>query len=598
MSYDTDKLLPGLQRIDVIQLDFGLCIHVYGSAPCAATGSGDGKCRNSWATCQDKTNYDETSSVRTLSLCTAVSELPIAGYIPCLESVSFDPGDISPDDGIGKVSSVTVKFRDVPSDDTAIDPYVTDRTYNPLTQGTLWPKVRAIWPYYQGRTLRWYTGYINGAFSLSNLRMRQYVIESMEGFGRKSGVTIKAKDPVKLADNSRAQFPKKSTGQLAVAISDVATPTTIDITTEETTEYDLYPFESLSCVNMSGECFRYTGTTIVTGGIRLTGVTRGPPSPYVTEQAAHEVGDDVQKCAYWNDMIPPVIIGRLMTLGAEIPDAFVPYATTWTTLYSTWMGSQSLTRLVCEPIGVNEQISEVMMQSNSWGVWWDDVAQVVNYEVFRPAALGEVVVSITDESNIIQNMVTVADDNDRLLNECVFWYGQIDPTKDVEDTTNYTNAVDHIDPDSVDTNAVGSLRTKTIYGAWHASATRTIIKRIARRFISARNAVPFKVTLEFMRKDDSLETADFIDLQTSAIRDASGALLTTRMRVVKADHGKDTVSYTAIQDFTSKRYGLIAPTALAGTTWATATQAQKDTYVFVANNSGYMSDGTPGKRIF
>lgn len=598
MSYDTDKLTPGKQRIDVVQIDLGKCVNTYGVAPCAAALSAGSECVNSWQTCQDPANYDETGSVMTLSVCTPVSALPVGlGLIPCLDSVAFDSADITPDDGIGKVGSVTVKCSDIPHDDTGIDPYVSTRTYNPLTQGTLWPKMRARWPHYQGRALRWYTGYLHSGFSLSNLRMREYVIDSMSGFGLRAGVTIKAKDPLKLADDNRAQFPRKSSGTLTNAITDVATPTTIDITTDDATEYDLFPFESLSCVRMKDEVFQYTGTTIVTGGVRLTGVNRGAPSPYTCEQQAHDAGDDVQKCAYWDDMSPPNILRYLLTLGADVPTAYVDY-TAWQTLYSFWLGSQNLTRLVCEPVGVSTQISEVLQQSNSWGLWWDDVAQEIGYEVFRPAALGETVLTLTDADTFAKVAVKVSDDNERLINEVVFWYGQVDPTKDLEETANYRAAVDYLDPESIDAKEVGSIRTRTIYGAWHAATPQTTVARICQRYITARSTVPFVLEFEVERKDDNLETGDFIDVETTGIRDMFGAIQSVRMRVVKADHGGDKVKYMARQDFVSERYGLFAPDALRGTTWATATAEQRKTYVFIANNDGFYSDGTPGKRIF
>lgn len=598
MTYDTDKLLPGAERIDVIQIDVGKCVNVYGVAPCTAALSAGSECTNSWQTCQDPTNYDETANVMTLSLCTPVSALPIGlGLIPCLDSVTFDSADLTPDDGIGKVGSVSVKARDVPHDDVGIDPYVSTRTYNPLTQGTLWAKMRARWPHYQGRPLRWYTGYLHSSFSLSNLRMREYEIDSIAGFGLRAGVTIKAKDPLKMADDNRAQFPKKSSGTLAVAITDVSTPTTIDIATDDNTEYALQAFESVSFVKMQDEVFQYSGTTIVTGGVRLTGVSRGAPAPYECEQQAHEIGDDVQKCIWWDTMSPPNILRYLLTVGAEVPSAYVDYAA-WNTLYSTWLGSQTMTRLVCEPLGVSKQISEVLQQSNSWGLWWDDVTQEIGYEVFRPAALGETVVTLTDADSFVKNGVKVSDDNDRLINEVVFWFGQVDPTKDVEDTSNYRTAVNRVDPDSVDSKEVGSFRTRIIFGAWHAETNASTITRICNRYITARATVPFVLEFEVARKDDNLDTGDFIDVETAGITDQSGAIRSMRMRVVKADHGGNTVKYMARQDFVSERYGLIAPNSLAGTTWATATDEQKKTYVFIANNDGYYSDGTPGKRIF
>ena len=594
MSYDSDKVKAGAQRIDIVQIDLGACLWTFGDSNCGATGE---PCVNSWQSCKAPQNYDETGNVLTVSICTPVRKLPAGfGLIPCLDSVSFDPGDVTPDDGIGKVGSVTFKASDLPHDDVGIDPYVSQRAVSALKRGTFWPRLRARWPYYQGRALRWYTGYVYHPFDLANLKCRHYVIENMSGFGGKAGVSIKAKDPLILVDEKRAIFPRKSTGKLATAMTDVSVHTTLDVTTSEPTEYDLYPFETVSAVRMKGEVVQYTGTTIITGGIRLTGITRAAPGAYVTEKEAHDIGDDVQKCAWFDDMSPPEIMGRLLILGAEADAAWVPYATTWQTLYSFWLGSQNLTRLVCDPEPVRQQISDILLQSNCWGLWWDDVAQVFGFEVFRPAALGESVPVIDDGKNIVN--VIINDDTNNVINDCVFWYSQIDPTKAKDDTTNYRDGENTVDPQSISPVELGSTRTKNIFGVWHAATPAATVQRISERLVTARGSVPFVVELELHRKDDAIETAGFIDLQTSAAPSIDGTTQIIRMRVVKADHGGRLVKYTARQDFISDRFGLIAPDSMRGTTWATATDEQRKTYVFIADNNGFYSDGTPGKRIF
>lgn len=593
--HDELKTQAGGQRIDVVQIDLGECVHQFGVAPCTATGE---RCFKSWESCKDPANYNETSNSRTVSLCTPVSDLPVGwNLIPMLKSVTFDPGDVTPDDGIGKVGSVTINCLNAPHDDVGIDPYLITRSYDPLVRGTFWPRLRTRWPHYQGRMLRWYTGYLHSPFDLSNLKMRTYQIEAITGFGNRSGVSIKAKDPLKLADNERAQFPRKSTGKLAVAISTVGAVTQIDITTGDPSEYDLYPFETISAVRMKGEVFRYTGTTPILNGVRLTGVLRGPPGPYTTAVEAHDIGDEVQKCAWWDNMLPPTIMRWLLVLGGSVPEQFIDLAK-WETLYTFWLGSQTLTRLVTEPEGVNSQLSDILLQSSSWGTWWDEVGQEIGYEVFRPAGIDETVFAFNDDNHFVNDTLVVDDVPDRLVNYCVIQYGQLNPTIKTDEPANYRNSVVSIDADSVSSREVGGIRAKTVFGVWHAATPDGVVQRIARRITTARGAVPQKVTFKVARKDDSVRTGNFVDITTGALRDVYGNVRTVRMRVVKADHGDDIVTYTAMQDFISDRYSLIAPTAYAGETWTTAPGDHKNRYIFIANNAGVFSDGTEGKRIF
>lgn len=601
MSYDTDKVQAGRQRIDVVNIVQRSCSLVFGVGACTATGE---ECFNTWESCKIPTAFSATT--KNITLCTGWSDCP-AGYIPLLKpgsatkpgSVTFDPGDITPEDGIGKVGTISVQAMDAPHDDVGLDPYVASRSYRALDRGTLWPRLRARWPNWQGITLEWYSGYVHSPFSLSNLKKRVYLIEKIDGFGRSEGVKITAKDPIKLADDARAVWPVKSTGVLAEAITDVSSPTTLDITTADTSEYaiDVYETDG-SAVNISGEIFRYNSYTIITGGVRLTGVQRGAPTPYVTPAAEHDIGDEVQKCAWFYNMRAPDCIRRLLTLGAGIDASYIDYAA-WQTLFDTWLAGQRLRRLVAEPTGVNKLISECMQQSGGWGLWWDDVALEVRYDVIRPAGLEETVVTITDDANIAGDTIVISDDPDKLINDAVFYYGEISPVENSDKASNYRNAVRSIDLDSISDNEVGDTRLKTIYGRWHAVQNRGEITELTDRLVQWRGTIALKFEFQLDRKDDSLQTGDFVDIRTSALRDIYGEPRTVRARVTQVNNAGERIKYIAREDFASSRYALWAPDSIAlGTTWATATEEQRLKYMFWADANGIYSNGSTGKRWY
>lgn len=594
MSYDTLKVEAGRERIDVAIFKQRGCSLTFGVSPCSGTGDA---CVNCWETCKDTDSF--TATENPIKFISGTADCP-PGYIPFLgkNAVTFDPGDITPEDGIGKVGSITIKVMDAPHDDVGLDPYVSTRGFNALDRGTLWPRLRARYPNWQGIEVEWYSGYMHSPFSLTNLKKRTYIVERIDGFGRKDGVSIVAKDPLKLADDNRSVWPRKSTGVLAEALTDVATPTTLDITTTDDTEYALDVYEAASAVNIQGEVFQYTGYTIMTGGVRLTGVTRGAPAPYVTAAAAHDIGDEVQKCAYFDTMKAPDCIRRLLTLGAGVDAGYIDY-TAWETVFDTWLAGQRLTRLICEPIGVNELVSDVLQQSGGWGLWWDDVALEIRYDVIRPAGLEEPVTPIDDESNIAADSIVISDDPDRLINDAIIYYGEIDPTQDADSTSNYRNAVRSLDLDSISANEVGSRRIKTIFARWHAAANRGEIVEIADRLVQWRGTIAVKVEFNLDRKDDDLQTGDFVDVRTNALRDVFGNPRTIRARVTKVDNAGERIKYLAREDFASTRYAMWAPDSITlGTTWATATEAQKMQYMFWSDSQGLYSDGTTGKRWY
>ena len=59
---------------------------------------------------------------------------------------------------LGKSSSASITMTDAPYSDNLTDPYVSERTYNPLERGTFWGKFLAQNPYYSGDEYRIYTG--------------------------------------------------------------------------------------------------------------------------------------------------------------------------------------------------------------------------------------------------------------------------------------------------------------------------------------------------------------------------------------------------------------------------------------------------------
>jgi len=58
MSFDSKKTEFSRERIDVVEIDLDFCSLNFGISPCAATGAGDAKCHNTFASCQDTANYD------------------------------------------------------------------------------------------------------------------------------------------------------------------------------------------------------------------------------------------------------------------------------------------------------------------------------------------------------------------------------------------------------------------------------------------------------------------------------------------------------------------------------------------------------------
>jgi hypothetical protein len=593
MSYDTLKVLPGKERIDICQITVERCTLTNGTAPCAATET----CVNSWATCKSKANFTPTDF--DIQFCTAASICP-DGMIPFLQSVKSDAGEPDPENGLGKRTSVSFTFRDAPHDDIGIDPYIATRTYNAMQQGTFWPKFRTRWPFYQGRKVVWYRGFVHSPFSLANCKRMEFIGFELKGWGG-GNITLTAKDPLKLADDDKAEYPIRSTGRLSASLSSGATPTQIDIVTDRNTEYDIQSFEpSFSAIRIGDEIIKYTTVTTIAGGVRISGLTYGGFDQYETTRADHDAGDEVQKCAYFKSMRPIDVFVVLLEDGAGISSTYIPYAD-WLDEASTWIAGFRLTRLVCSPEGVKKHFDELIPQTSTWAVWWDEEESLIQYRVVRPADVGESIGAFTDDANITTGTVKCIDEPDRLINEVYITLGQIDPTKKIDELGNYKEGFVTINADSQSANETNGRKAKNIYGRWHPTGNRAELQGVVDRMLLNRSFVPIRVEFEIERKDDSIKTANFLDLTTIAILDAFGAQKpNVRVRLLKSRAGDDKVKLTAREEiFASGRVGSFARFApdsiAAGTEYSAATEDEKSTYLFWSDADGYLGGGDIGK---
>ena len=122
---------------------------------------------------------------------------------------------------------------------------------------------------------------------------------------------------------------------------------------------------------------------------------------------------------------------------------------------------------------------------------------------------------ITDEANIIEGTVKVTDKNDMRLSRVIVNFGQIDPTKKLDEFSNFRQAYVRVDPDS-EIN-YGTSKLKTIYSRWinnsNKAAAIRLAARIGRRFAKSPRAVTFGLDA----KDSDVWTGSPIRINTSDI---------------------------------------------------------------------------------
>lgn len=481
-------------------------------------------CYNTRETCQDIANYDADPTIREIYLTERSSDFPInlldetglAIAVPCLKSVRITPPRIDIGRGLGMRSNVDVSCYDFPHADNGIDPYYLSRDYDPATQGTFWGKLLARNPFYTGRNLTVYRGYLdaNRQFDTNNYRQWTYAIDKLDGILKNDMVKITAKDILKKADDKKAQVPRPSNG---VVLTDFLSGDS---------SFSLFPtgigddeYPASGTARIGDEIFDFTrsGDVVTFSGAR---------GQYGTSASDHDAGDSVQLCVVYNnanvidivqDFLDVALRSDTNGLGnnAGIPTAQLDIAG-WTVERDQWLTANLLTRVLSKPTGVNKLLAELTEQ-NMFYIWWDAVAQQVKLKAVAPVRSGE---TLTDDENFLADSIKVWEDQNLRASQVWVYYGVRDWSEDDDKLENYANLYVQIDSAQQTSDQYGEIQVKPIISRW--ITTNGLAVQLAGRYINiyGRNVKFMEFDLD--NKDDVV-LGDNVVVSTRFLQDVDGS---------------------------------------------------------------------------
>lgn len=491
-------------------------------------------CYNTRQTCQDIANYDADPTTNEIYLTEASSDFPInlldesglAVAIPCLKTVKITPPRLDIGRGLGMRSNVDVTCYDFPHGDNGVDPYYLSRDYDPSTQGTFWGKFLSRNPFYTGRNLTVYRGYLtqSGQFDSTNYRTWTYGIDRIDGIQTRDTVRITAKDILKKADDKKAQIPKPSSGQVFTSFLAADASFTLHPTGVGDLEYP-----ASGTARIGDEIFDFTraSDTVTFDG------TRGQ---YGTTASDHDASDSVQLCVIYaganvidivQDLLDVSLRSDTNGLGnnAGIPTAQLDIAG-WTIEKNLWLSSNFLTRVLSKPTGVNTLLRELTEQ-NLFYIWWDAKAQQVKIRAIAPVQSGEI---LTDGEDFVADSIKVWEDQNLRVSQVWVYYGVRDWSEDDNKLENYSNLYIGADLDQEGDDKYGELQVNKIVSRWVTTEGLSI--QLAGRLLNiyGRNVKFMKFKLD--NKNDT-ELGDVVLISTRYIQDVDGTNKTFTMVVVE-----------------------------------------------------------------
>jgi hypothetical protein len=574
----------GRQPVTIVEIDQDFCSLVYGTSPCTAElgVTGAKKCFNTIKTCQDRANYDKTTL--TLRFCKPAVNIPASWQaIPSVASVSTSPtklniGGISDSSGpLGTRATITIKLTDHPYSDAKTDKYVDDRNYNPEKRGTFWTKFLARSPFYQNRPLRVREGYIDQ--DPGDMVTRHYIIDAIDGPDSSGSVTIRGIDILRLVDDRRTKAPRLTPGELTLAINDSVT--SFDVENAELSDYP-----ATGTLRIDDEVMTYTGRTIDDGTITFTGVTRGTDS---TVAAEHDIESSVQLCyRVTNEAAYTVALDLIQDFAGQVYD--VVDVTEWNNEGAFWLPQFLVSALITEPTGINTLISELCQQAQFY-IWWDEREQKVKLRANRPPT--ETPTLINEQKNILAGSQQIKVAPEERVSQVWVYYQLRTPVSDLNKEISYNRVRIRRDAEAESAEEFGDVKIRRIFSRWIKSDA--VALNLATRILNKYRDNPRYLTVSLDAKDRDIWTADIVDVESRLITDDTGSIGARRFEVISAEEVKpgEIVKYVLQSaDVLTGRFGFW--TADDAPDYDTATEEQKLTLAFWANDSGLMPDGESG----
>lgn len=519
MSYQKKAAESGRIPCIFIEKDMDHCSRIYGTGGCAAAVGVTGamECFNTYASCQDKANWDKT--VKTYRYCTQNAALPVGVQaFPLIkkDGVSFSPQVLTPGKGLGVRGGVTFKMLDMPFSDAGVDPYLSSRPYNPLEQGTYWGKFRARNPFYLGRPIRVLTGYIDpDNFSWDDFQTREYIVDSFKGPSRDGEVEWTAKDVLALADDKKAVCPLHSTGQLLTDIS--AVDTTLTLVPIGIGDLE-YPLSGRIAIGDEGMDFTRVGDVLT--------VVR---NVYLTGAKEHKASDTAQ-------LVKRFVLAEIQEIIYELLTQFTPaFKASWidkddwdAERYAFLPGLWSAD--IIEPTGVNTLIGELNEQGSCFN-WWDEINRKVRFKALRKPDTD--INTLTDEDHNLFRSVNLTEDMSARVSQVVVHFDRINPTKKLDEVSNYRQHFVGPDPESSGPNEHGINVMKVMFSRWFTNASLGRVQALSETLLK-RYTNPPRVLSYKLDASSAQSVGDVFWASTRGIQDMTGARDRANMMVVES----------------------------------------------------------------
>ena len=544
---------------------------------CALQPDPDKKCFNTYATCQDTPNY--TATTKTLTFTKQNSALPkesgsTVGFFPSITNSSTQSAELNVGarrfdlNTLGKSSSASITMTDAPYSDNLTDPYVSERTYNPLERGTFWGKFLAQNPYYSGDEYRIYTG--EAGQNISDMDYKRYLVDKITLPNSGGSVSISCVDQLRTLDFDKAIFLDAGTITIngSIGANDVDILTNYPVGTTADLPDTLQPYFKLD-----DEVIKFGNLGQQNGYYKFESCIR---AQFGTTATTHD-NSTIQLCHYFekSTVLPSAQAGlyfHLKTLynDAGFSDSLLDL-TGWETEISARLSLyDDVKRLVHEPTPIADLIGELQRDCGFF-MWFDEYDKKMKLKAVRPEIEAY---SIDEYNHILAGTAQFNVESQDRITELWFSYDMPNKVLSVDNLENYAHTLVSL-TDKANPNQYGQRIVHRIKSPWiqsEAQAKRTS-NRIVQRYDDSTIFCNFMLDRGF-----NVRMGQVFKMAHSGTQNPDGSARSMLWQVIGIDRVQDKIKIKAQQFYLDAGYGVWGDNTIPN--YSNSTDEQKEKFFY------------------
>jgi hypothetical protein len=294
-------------------------------------------------------------------------------------------------------------------------------------------------------------------------------------------------------------------------------------------------FRISSAARYSGRIFRPPAADY-TDATDILSISRGL---FGTTAVEHDADERVQVALNYEGVDVAVILADLLEGPSVGFDHSVIPLSDWQTETDAFLNAV-YTAIITEPTSVNKLVSELIEQVGLI-VWWSDDPAQINLQVLRSVASSA---DVIDENIILKDTLEYEDQPNKRASQVWTFFGQRDPTRPLDEESNYLSIVA---TDDSDTEAQGAEPAiKKIYSRWIPLGGQTAAEHLNEVLLSRYQIAPRRFTFKLLT-GGSISAAPAIGYQIEAypLQTPLGATETIPIQVTSVKSEADGETITA-----------------------------------------------------